>query len=408
MPKIKLSAKRADRLVSKPTKKDQTHWSVLLPGFGLRCRPEGARNYVAGGRFGGQHFKPLDLGDARILRFEDAEQKAREWLAADAAGLDPRDIEAARKREESRKLGNTVANVAETFLVEAVVGDNPDKPKQRQWKEVKRQITMLVDKFGKRPIHDITRDEIIRFVKDKRSKPAEARNLLGRTKAMFGWAQNQDYGLERNVATDIKASAIIGKRVVRERVLSVDEVRQVWRAASKMPYPNGPMYKLLILTGLRLNECAGACWSEIDTEAKTWSIPGARMKTGLPHVVPLTDHMLDVLGSLPRFVGDHIFSTDGGHKPIHPSTHEKRKIDAELQIPAWQNHDLRRAIRTKLAELGVADPVAEMVLAHKQGGIKGVYNKHQYLEERRAALEQWGNEVNPPSNITPMRRARRA
>jgi len=132
--------------------------------------------------------------------------------------------------------------------------------------------------------------------------------------------------------------------------------------------------------------------------------------------VPLNDSMLAVLSSLPRFVGDHIFSTDGGHKPIRPSTHEKRKIDAELQMPAWQNHDLRRAIRTRLAHLGVADPVAEMVLAHKRAGIGAVYNKYQYLDERRAALELWAAEVNPPSNaevnppsnVTPLRRARRA
>src|SRR5262249_17698310 len=155
-------------------------------------------------------------------------------------------------------------NVVETFLAEAVIGDNPDKPKQRQWKEVKRQLALVVDKFGQRSIHDVTRDEVIRFVKDKRGKPAEARNLLGRTKALFGWAVNQDYGLERNVTADIKAGKIIGEKVVRERVLSVDEVRQLWRVVSAIPYPNGPMYQLLILSGLRLNECAGACWSEID------------------------------------------------------------------------------------------------------------------------------------------------
>ena len=96
MPKLKLSAKRADQLIRRRAKTDQIHWSVLLPGFGLRCRPEGARNYIVGGRFGGKYFKPLDLGDARILRFDDAEQKARTWLTADADGLDPRDIEAAR------------------------------------------------------------------------------------------------------------------------------------------------------------------------------------------------------------------------------------------------------------------------------------------------------------------------
>jgi len=72
---------------------------------------------------------------------------------------------------------------------------------------------------------------------------------------LFGWTRDQDYGLDHNIAADIKPARILGPKVARERALSTDEIRTLWAKASAMRYPYGPAYQLLILTGLRLNEC---------------------------------------------------------------------------------------------------------------------------------------------------------
>ena len=230
---------------------------------------------------------------------------------------------------------------------------------------------------------------------------------------MFGWARDQAYGLNHNIAADIKPLKIIGAKVSRERALSTDEVRALWAAASAMPYPYGPAYQLLILTGLRLNECVRARWSEINLKAGIGTIPAVRMKgkagKATSHVVPLTKQMIEILDELPHFTGEYVFSTDAGEKPISLGSKIKDKLDAKLQFDEpWQNHDLRRTIRSGLAELGIKEEVSEAVLGHRQPGIRGVYNQHKYLAEKRDALTQWGAVVAPPSNVTPLRKKRHA
>ncbi len=373
------------------------YWDVLLPGFGVRITKKGARTFIVGGRFGTSTYRRREVGDARVMKLSDAKEKARQWLDLDANGKDPAVIEDAEKRQEARKRTHTFESVAAAFIAEAVIGPDPAKPHQRRWKEVKRHTGILTDKWGLRPIHDIHRDELVRFIKDRRATPAEARNLLGVAKALFGWARDQDYGLEHNIAADIKPGRIIGRKLARERALTTDEIRALWIKAGTMPYPYGPVYRLLILSGLRLNECVQARRGEVDLKAKVWTVPASRMKGKKPHKVPLTARMIAIFERLPEFAGEYLFSTTGGKLPISLGSKIKDRLDAELKFEeGWQNHDIRRSIRSGLAELGVSEVVAEAVLAHRQPGILATYNKHPYLDERRDALEKWGDHVAPP------------
>ena len=408
--KIKLSEKKAGALIAKAPAKDRVdYWDLLLPGFGLRATKNGARTWIVGGRFGTDTYRRRELGDARVMKFSDAKKKAREWLDLSASGEDPAVVEAAKKREHARRRTHTFESVAEAFIAEAVVGPDPKKPRQRRWKEVKRQTGILVTKWGTRSIHDIHRDEVVRFIKERgRAAPAESRNLLGVAKQLFGWARDQDFGLDHNVTADIKPGRIIGPKITRERALSTNEIRALWAKVSAMPYPYGPAYQLLILSGLRLNECVRARWGEIDLKAGTWTVPLTRMKGKRPHKVPLTPRMIAIFEGLPVSNG-YVFSTTGGELPINLGSKIKDRLDAELKFEEdWQNHDLRRSIRSGLAELGVPDAVAEAVLAHQPPGILNVYNKHPYLHERLDALQRWGDVVDPPSNVTPFRQKQNA
>jgi integrase len=389
---------------------DEDHWDTLLPGFGLRLRRKGARTYVVGGRFGNGAWRRLEIGDARQMGFDAAKEKARAWLDLAANGKDPRAVKAAADAAKAAQDAHSVAVVAETFIREWVIGRNPKKPRQRRWFEVKRHVAVFVDKWGSRPINDIERDEVVALVKAKaKTAPAEARNLLGVAKQFFTWAREQDFGLRHNVAADIKPRLVVGDKVSRERAPSIEETRSIYTAAATMPYPYGPAFQLLTLSGLRLNECVAGRWREIDQKTKTWMIPASRMKgregNARPFEAPLTDRMIAILEALPRFAGgDYLFTTTGGEKPITLGSKAKEALDDKLQLAEpWQIHDLRRAIRSGLAKLGVDDAVAEAVLAHKQPGIRSVYNQHPYFDERRVALTKWGDEIDPPSNVTRLR-----
>jgi integrase len=211
---------------------------------------------------------------------------------------------------------------------------------------------------------------------------------------LFNWAIGTGkYSLEANPCRHLSTRDLIGERLARDRVLNDDELRALWRAADRLGYPYGPLYRLLLLTGLRLGEVCGAHWSEFDLARREWTIPAARMKKvkggAKDFMVPLTDAMLAVLNSVPRFNdGDFVFSNDYGKRPLRPNLfsdpkdrldgivlEELRKFAADpkrVTLTPFVNHDLRRTVRTGLSALRIGEEVREAVLAHVRPGIKGV------------------------------------
>jgi integrase len=205
--------------------------------------------------------------------------------------------------------------------------------------------------------------------------------------------------------------------------LSKAEIAAFWNATGETEYPYGPAYRLLMLTGLRLNEVVDACWCEFDSalvktlksggddslarakalpaDRRLWTIPAARMKgkasKARPHEVPLTDDALAVLATLPHFkTGDCLFSTTYGAKPVWMSNKVKNRLDERMckalkvdALTRWVNHDIRRTVRSGLAALPVSEEAREAVLAHVRPGIKGAYDHHKYRDEKRRALDLW-------------------
>jgi integrase len=131
-----------------------------------------------------------------------------------------------------------------------------------------------------------------------------------------------------------------------------------------------------------------------------------------PHVVPLTDGMLEVLATIPRFKqGDHVFSTTFGEKPAWVGAKIKKRLDGlmleelrslaeergddpeKIRVDRWTNHDLRRTLRSGLSALRVNSDVAEAVLAHVKPGIRGVYDRYDLFDEKRQALDLWAGRL---------------
>jgi integrase len=222
-----------------------------------------------------------------------------------------------------------------------------------------------------------------------RPAPGHARNIFGHVRAFFNWAV--EHGLvEASPADRVRPVRLIGPKNPRQRVLTDGELQVFWRAAESMPYPYGPMYQMLLLTGQRRGEVAGARWSEIDLAAKTWTVPAERFKSNSAHVVPLTDAVLSLLSALPRWPkSDAIFSNDGV-VPVNNFSLARKALNKALgSEPDWVIHDLRRTVRTRLSSLRVPDAVAEMVIGHGRKGIQRVYDQHAYVDEMREALAAW-------------------
>ena len=189
------------------------------------------------------------------------------------------------------------------------------------------------------------------------------------------------------------------------------------RAANKIGYPFGSLVRALILTGQRLSELADAQWSEIDGGLGCLTIPPGRMKNRQAHALPLTAKMQALLAALPRFEGGtYLFTTTYGRKPSTGHSNFKTRLDriiaAIAPVDPWALHDLRRTVRTNLARVGVPVFDAELIIAHQQSGVHGVYDKHRYQSEKLAGLLAWERLLeqilsppDPAANVVPLREA---
>jgi integrase len=184
------------------------------------------------------------------------------------------------------------------------------------------------------------------------------------------------------------------KEVARDRVLSDDELAKVILAARQIDDRYGGIVELLALTGQRREEVAKLAWGELDLMQRVWTIPKSRTKNAKPHVVQLSDQSIAVLRRMEK-QGPHVFAAHGT-KPFQDFAVAKRKLDELSKVTGRRLHDLRRTCVSGMARLGVAPHVADKILNHQSGTISGVaavYQRHEFLRERKGALERWGAHV---------------
>jgi integrase len=423
-----LTDRKLKSLKADPRRRHYDRWDAVQPGLGVRVSDKGRKTFVLMARIGrGGNPRRLAIGEYGAVTLADARAIAHEWLKQAKAGKHPGELRA-------RQQENTFASAAEKFIAHI----HRQKLRTAAVMEHRLRETFIKEsKWGPRPITEIGPDDVKRVIRKavERDATYQAFHNFALIRRLFNWALGtDDYGLESNPCDRLNSADLIGHREARQRVLTDDELRAFWRATQRLGYPYGPFYRLLALTGLRLGEVCGAHWSEIDLSKKAidgkpapeWTIPAARMKKvrggAKPFVVPLTDAMLGVLSALPRFKsGDYLFSNSHGQQPLRPNLfsdpkkrlnaimlEELRKIAGDRTLPDFVNHDIRRTVRTHLSALRIGEEVREAVLAHVRPGIKGVYDRHQYLDEKREALTLWNARLRsivepPPANVVALR-----
>ena len=384
-----------------------------------KLQPGAARREVPDGKVRGLHFvlqptgrgswayryrnaagKPakLTIGKYPDLSLDKARRAAELAAAKVAEGQDPA-VERAAEKSLARKPKDheLVEKVVERFL------DRHARPKTREatYRETKRILEKeIVERWRGKPMLVITRADIHALLDEivDRGSPVAANRSLGAIRPLFRWA------VERDI---IKTSPCEGVRPPappkeRDRFLSDQELRTVWRAAGKLGYPFGPVVQLLVLLGQRRDEVAGMTWAELDLEAGLWTLPPDRVKNAKGHVVPLLGMAREILASLPRIASEAGFVfTRTGKTHVVGFGKAKERLDSLIteaggSLLPWVLHDLRRTMATGCAGLGVAPQVVEAILNHRSGTIRGVaavYNRYDHAAEKRAALEHWGRHV---------------
>jgi integrase len=204
-----------------------------------------------------------------------------------------------------------------------------------------------------------------------------------------------------------------GKPEERERVYSDEEVAKLWQAFGQIGQA-GRVFKACLVTGQRLREVANMPWLEINGDM--WTIPGSRTKNGRTHTVPLSQLAREILEPQRVLGSDYAFPSpvDNG-KPVSAFGKARDRVRALSGVADFIPHDLRRTMATGLQRLGVRLEVTEAALNHVSGsraGIVGVYQRHDWAEEKRLALAGWARHlrgiIEPGGNVVALSTARPA
>lgn len=369
-------------------------WSVLY-----KVRGEGGLSSKTGRPLRGTQRR-ITLGTYPVLGVKKAREVAIEVLEKAVNGTD------ARKTRDAAlvvRLSSTVEAVSRRFI------DQDAKPNIESWKKFERALEMhVLPQWGGRPIVDIRRRDVHELIDGfiAKGQPGTAQDVRKHLSRLFNWAVDREIITENPLAglkrKDLQSRADAG------RALSDEELRAIWRAASTTTYPFGPFFQLMILTGQRRNEWADAKHSEVCARRKVLEIPKTRYKGRRDHVVPLAPEAWAIYETMPKWNGldPYLFSTQAGETPISGFSKAKTYLDKlateELRsaiddplakLANYRIHDFRVTCESRLADLGFNQDVRDAVLGHAKVGLQRTYNKHDYADEKRSALEAYARHI---------------
>ena len=427
-----LTAQALIKLKADPTKRVEKPDGVLT-GLYFVIQPTGRKSWAVRYRAAGTP-KKMTLGNSLFGDDVDAAGEELKRIRQEAAaildrvrrGEDPgAEKQAAKRAPEAHEPDRDLfLTVVKRYLREYASKrrNYPEKARllgmRRQDDEWTTNPQRAAGLWEAKRIQEITRRDVREHLEKLAvTAPIGANRTFAELRKFFNWCVGKDI-LETSPMTDLQQPS--EENDSRNRVLirrkevpgsSDDELRWLWQASEAYDDaagrgPFGPFIQLLILTGQRRSEVAEITWPEVDIAAREWVIPAARSKNGEPHVVPLSDLAVAVLEAAPRIKGkaNYVFTTDGEH-PVSGFSRMKQRIDklmagyaAEIEatIPDWTIHDIRRTVAAGMQRIGIKMEVTEKVLNHKSGsfrGIAGIYQVHDYADEKRAALEAWANFV---------------
>ncbi|WP_395664213.1 tyrosine-type recombinase/integrase [Aestuariivirga sp.] len=352
------------------------------PGLSVRVSPRGAKSYMLVTRdpTGRQVWKTI--GHPAEMSIEEARDRAKAVKTRIKAGL-PAD-------EPKPVVPETFRQVSENWIKRHVEAKG-----LRTKGEIERSLAKYVTPaWGDRDFLSIRRSDIAQLLDgiEDRHGARQADIVLAYLRAMATW-----YAARRD---DYVPPFIRGMRraapVKRDRVLTDDELRAIWREAEK-PGNFGSIVRIALLTAQRRDKVASMRWA--DVAGGVWTVPAERRSKGTGGALALSGTAVAILDALPRQEGNpYVFAgrTQGSHFDGFSKT--KKAFDAalpmvptgaggEAEIAHWTLHDLRRTARSLMSRAGVRPDIAERVLGHVVAGVEGVYDRHRYETEKGQALQ---------------------
>lgn len=380
-------------------------------------------------RFDGKQ-RVMGMGGYGVLSLADARKTARDLAARVALGHDVAGEKQEKKRDalakiEEEKNALTVGQLADQYFERNILGrwKHPNIVRSRIENDIKPNMgKMRADSVKPRDV-DAMLQTII-----QRGARTVANDVLRWTKRIF------DHGIKRHVLEHNPAAAFDladagGKEEARDRWLTADEISKLFSVirakAGTIAIENHYAIRLLLMLAVRKEELIAATWAEFDLDNAVWHLPEERTKTTAAIDIPLPAQAVDTFRELKRIAmgSAYVFPARKMQNRMVPhidlntlnaalGKHVKPILAAD-GVPNFTIHDFRRTARTHLAALGVDPHIAERCLNHKIKGVEGIYNRHDYFDERSAALNLWASfleklESGEAWNVVPMKRAKKA
>ena len=373
---MRFTQRRIKEFKCPPGKRDRLAFDDEQRGLGVRVTATDGKSYLCQYTVAGRKRR-IPIGSCSAISLADARKAAAKIMGEVASGKDPG---AERKAAAPTEL--TLDGLIEQWASRHLVHRRPHYAQ-----EAVRALRYAFDRHLKSSAASLTtktvRATINAIVDDGRRPIARLTGAYGR--ACYSWAVHADL-LAANPFASVRLEAVAS----RERVLSDTELESIWQATQGRGSYNG-IVRLLLLTGQRREEVAGMLWSELSDDRAVWTIPANRTKNHRGHIVPISPQAKAVLTEQFRINDDdQIF---GGFRGF---AHAKLRLDLVSKVTGWRLHDLRRTVATGLQRLGVRLEVTEAALNHVSGsraGIVGIYQRHDWADEKRTALTAWGAHV---------------
>jgi integrase len=374
-----------------------------IRGFVARRLPSGVISY--GYRYRDRRTKKrrwLSLGLHGSITAEQARDFAKKRAGEVADRRDP------LAEEKQARIEAINAKAAAEITVEKVIDEFLDRyvrrNKLRSAEEVERVFSRYIKPtIGGISVYQLKRSDVVKLLDgiEDAGAPVMADRVLAHLRKALNWHAARDDNFNSPIVRGMSRTK--PRERARERVLSDDELRDLWKAVGTVAAPFPAIVRTLLLTAQRRDEVGQMQWPEI--AGNTWVIPGGRYKTGIANLVPLTEVALSVIESLRPAKsrdadderGPFVFSTTKGKKAFNGYSKAKRQLDdamTKLRATAgrepmeeWVLHDLRRTARSLMSRAGVSSDIAERVLGHVIPGVRGVYDRHAYEAEKREALD---------------------
>lgn len=362
---------------------DAVYWDTGLPGFGMKVTPKGRKVFIVMYRLAGagSRLRKYTIGPYGRVTLPMARAQAQKIFAARLDGRDPAEE---KKQSQRRLVVDRIDDLVETYIREHVAQTGT-------WRTISNLLRRdVIAHWGTKSIHEIKKRDVSDLIGLVAQRNAHASHRLLKTlKTFFRWCVGRaliDFSPAEGILSNYR-------EVSRDRVLTDEELAAILIAARQMQSPYGGIIELLALSGQRRNEVARLRWDELDEKTRTWSIPSSRTKNKRTHMVHLSEQAWSVIEARPK--GTFVFATSG-KKPFSAFAKGKEAIDQLCGVSGWRVHDLRRTVVSGMARLGVPPHVADKILNHQAGTISGVaavYQRHDFLTERKDALDRWSSHV---------------